>query len=750
MDYSHELLLGKKYLTYICKLREMWKNDVSFGLVVAFFFMSNLPSIISSSKFDLLTPISDVPPSEDLFDYVQHPLKPSSLASSLLGEPIPTNKFFANFIVDAGDLKAWIHPYVIGVNRDSPYGLYISHSDEDMLGPQVDGRLKYYSNIQNQDIVFTSFEAVYGEFEQDFHLTNWDGIGTSANVDISLLNNSSSQSITFPLVRGMAYVTAIYKNVTPLVRTSHNITNFENMVVNEGAKFRISLQNGDIWILYVLVKDLAFAVNGNEVYANRQFSGVVRITKLPSQSQGIEQIFDNHYQTYPIGCSFSAEASADGKTAFYKFSWEVEGDSCGRLLHYAYPHHRGVISDAKETVVKIESTTKGTMVAFIGNAWTCKETLISPVSFLADQEPDSEKVPYIEDALVDDIQQDFLWVLSQPSNYFAGKSILKYAQLCLLADYFKWENETTQCIDKLEEIFEAVQTNTHGNPLVYDTTYRGVIGANGLKDIWVDFGSSYYNDHHYHYGYFVASAACLRHLRPDSAPQLDEIINAMIRDVSNPSADDRFFPMFRTLDWFSGHSWSQGLFASNEGKDVESISEDINFYWGLSLWGQVNGNKEVELLGRLVLSVLKRSAYEYFFMTLDNDNHPGNFEENHVTGIYFENKVHYTTWFGDNIEYIHGIQMIPPIPVLKEFRLPRFVSQEWKLLESTAESLMSGWQSILYLSYAIINKNEAFITLYNAELDDGLTRSWVLYWASTRDETDQTTEFLPPLALPNS
>ena len=31
-----------------------------------------------------------------------------------------------------------------------------------------------------------------------------------------------------------------------------------------------------------------------------------------------------------------------------------------------------------------------------------------------------------------------------------------------------------------------------------------------------------------------------------------------------------------------------------------------------------------------------------------------------VTGILFESKVDYTTWSGDNVEYIHGIQMITP------------------------------------------------------------------------------------------
>jgi endo-1,3(4)-beta-glucanase len=57
-----------------------------------------------------------------------------------------------------------------------------------------------------------------------------------------------------------------------------------------------------------------------------------------------------------------------------------------------------------------------------------------------------------------------------------------------------------------------------------------------------------------------------------------------------------------------------------------------------------------------MLAVNKRSIQTYFLMTSDNDVMPKVYIGNKVTGIFFENKADYTTWFGNNPEYIHGIQ----------------------------------------------------------------------------------------------
>lgn len=72
-----------------------------------------------------------------------------------------------------------------------------------------------------------------------------------------------------------------------------------------------------------------------------------------------------------------------------------------------------------------------------------------------------------------------------------------------------------------------------------------------------DFGNSYYNDHHYHWGYYIQTGALIAHLDPTYIPKMRSWIEGLIRDANNPSIQDTSFPQFRLFDWFTGHSWSQ-------------------------------------------------------------------------------------------------------------------------------------------------------------------------------------------------
>lgn len=74
------------------------------------------------------------------------------------------------------------------------------------------------------------------------------------------------------------------------------------------------------------------------------------------------------------------------------------------------------------------------------------------------------------------------------------------------------------------------------------------------------------------------------------------------------------------------------------------------------LWGLVTQSSALEGLGRLMLATAKRAIQTYFLMDNDNKVMPKQFIANKVTGIFFENKAEYTTWFGTNPEFIHGIQ----------------------------------------------------------------------------------------------
>ena len=81
-----------------------------------------------------------------------------------------------------------------------------------------------------------------------------------------------------------------------------------------------------------------------------------------------------------------------------------------------------------------------------------------------------------------------------------------------------------------------------------------------------DFGNSAYNDHHFHYGYHILAGAILGHLDPAWLEANKEYVNALVRDVANPSAEDKYFPMWRSFDWYHGHSWAHGLYAALDGK----------------------------------------------------------------------------------------------------------------------------------------------------------------------------------------
>lgn len=92
-----------------------------------------------------------------------------------------------------------------------------------------------------------------------------------------------------------------------------------------------------------------------------------------------------------------------------------------------------------------------------------------------------------------------------------------------------------------------------------------------------DFGNTYYNDHHFHYGYHILAAAIIGHLDSDWLKQNRDYVNVLVRDVANPSAKDKLFPMWRNFDWYHGHSWAHGLYAAMDGKVFEIPSRWLCF-----------------------------------------------------------------------------------------------------------------------------------------------------------------------------
>jgi endo-1,3(4)-beta-glucanase len=255
-----------------------------------------------------------------------------------------------------------------------------------------------------------------------------------------------------------------------------------------------------------------------------------------------------------------------------------------------------------------------------------------------------------------------------------------------------------------------------------------------------DFGNTAYNDHHFHYGYFIQAAAIIGSLDPTWLAQNKEWVNMLVRDAGNSVDDDPYFPFSRSFDWFNGHSWAKGLFESFDGKDQESTSEDTMFAYAIKMWGQTTGDASMEARGNMMLAILRRSLHNYFLMQSNNTNQPANFIGNKVTGILFENKVDHTTYFGSNLEYIQGIHMLPLLPNSGYTRQPQFVAEEWQAMfaanaSTPAASVDGGWKGVLYANLALVDPQASWDFFAQAEfdyswIDGGASRTWYLAYAA--------------------
>jgi endo-1,3(4)-beta-glucanase len=169
-------------------------------------------------------------------------------------------------------------------------------------------------------------------------------------------------------------------------------------------------------------------------------------------------------------------------------------------------------------------------------------------------------------------------------------------------------------LDQLKIAFARFAKNEQQYPLVYESecllsslfleasnltqpdAWGGVVSSATYDtgDPGLDFGNTYYNDHHFHWGYFIYTAAVIGHLDPSWIPANKDYVNMLVRDISNPSTKDEYFPVWRCFDWFHGHSWAHGLYDTLDGKNQESSSEDTMHAYGLKMWGSVTRDENLE------------------------------------------------------------------------------------------------------------------------------------------------------------
>ena len=317
-------------------------------------------------------------------------------------------------------------------------------------------------------------------------------------------------------------------------------------------------------------------------------------------------------------------------------------------------------------------------------------------------------------------------------SYFGGKGLYRDAMLMEIAKAVGANNAAKTVKDRLTTALQR-WTEPKGADaratecFVYDATYHGMIG---LK---ASFGSDEYNDHHFHYGYFLYAAGVLCADDSALAARLAPVMDLLAADIASPT-DTGFFPQWRPFDAYASHSWASGTSPFADGNNQESSSEAVNAWAGLALWARARGDKAMEQQATWMHSLEAQTALAYW-LAPDMSAFPG--FQHHIVGIGFGAKRDYATWFSPDPTAILTIQVLPASP-----SAGYLAASPDRVSAAVAEAVGSGDYRKTYGDYcllysALASKDAAAKALDTApsladHIDDGSSMSYLLAYLMTR------------------
>ena len=309
-----------------------------------------------------------------------------------------------------------------------------------------------------------------------------------------------------------------------------------------------------------------------------------------------------------------------------------------------YPHQRDHLADALPALGSY-ATIRGTLTLVQARAFTTALPLQRPA---ADFSALRTVPPDLASALSTDIQNFITTGAPGSKDYFLGVWFGRGTDLLQLAHALGYHNQEQQLLKFMEPLF----TQSMGY-FRYDASKTSVIAT------FPEFGNENLNDHHFHYGYYIRTAAVLVQLDPAYLAQLQTPLNQMVADIGTYKRDSSQFPYLRNFDVYEGHSWADGYAKFADGNDQESTSEAIQAWYGLYLWSQVTHKPALETTALYLYTTEIASVKDYWFGL--NGLYNGDYQHA-LASIVWGGKVDFATWFSPDPNAIYGIQLLPFTP----------------------------------------------------------------------------------------
>lgn len=248
-------------------------------------------------------------------------------------------------------------------------------------------------------------------------------------------------------------------------------------------------------------------------------------------------------------------------------------------------------------------------------------------------------------------------------TYFAGKQLYRSAQLLHLAKQLQQDDIADTMQRKLHtELSIWLKPNDGRTKKIfyYDTKIHGIVGQTA------SFGSQEFNDHHFHYGYFIYAATLLARYDKEFKENYTPMVNVLVADIANMKSDD-LFPMRRTFDPYFGHSWASGSSPFNDGNNQESISEALNAWTAVGLWAKEVHNEPLYRQAEWMMANEFQSGLSYWLM-FDQTAAPYNSSYSRaISPLNWGGKRDYATFFSAEPRALLGILLLPMNPTMVSY-----------------------------------------------------------------------------------
>lgn len=418
----------------------------------------------------------------------------------------------------------------------------------------------------------------------------------------------------------------------------------------------------------------------------------------------------------------SASFSVDEDTVSSELAYETDAEES---VYGVLPHQESAIGDGCRlgTLPTVYGTM--TLCALDRLSWTAPRRDASAELDLsglgdADRRELAEQVTADVDALPD----------PPADTYFGGKWAYRTAQLMSIARQVDASAAATEAQRRLEEVLRR-WTEVEGCRqrdafcFGYDADWKGVVGQVPA------FGSEQFNDHHFHYGYFLYAAGVLATEKPAVADDLRPVITLLAADIASGS-DTGPFPQWRAFDVYASHSWASGTSDFADGNNQESSSEAVNAWAGLLLWARATGDEDLVRQATWMMSSEAQAARTYW-TDFDRSQPVYDGFEHGVVGINWGGKRDYATWFSAEPSAILGIQLIPMSPS------SGYLAGDPERILSQVDEISGGPLADYALLYAgLAGRTSARTALDQArqlpagDIDQGNSRSYLLAFLMSR------------------